>query len=166
MLVDLESIQHKLSSDYNLNICFSHRFPHIDGPSFSPCKPLYINVYFSKVGSMQFIFRNCTHTLTRTQREKFEDMFLIKMASKGTSLSFAFFKRVIFCKSHPTCDSRVFRISSYFNQLKIKVILEYGRKFSFISHFVEFLGGEETTVIFQEIQSVSTSYILKAPSVS
>ena len=72
--------------------------------------------------------------------------------------------RDIFCKSHPTCDSRVFRISSYFNQLKIKVILEYGRNFSFIRHFVGFLGGRETTVIFQEIQSVSTSYILKAPS--
>ena len=56
--------------------------------------------------------------------------------------------RAIFCKSHPTCDSRVFRISSYFNQLKIKVILEHGRNFSFIKHFVEFLGGQETTVVF------------------
>ena len=74
--------------------------------------------------------------------------------------------RATFCKSHPICDSRVFRISSYFNQLKIKVILEYGRSFSFIRHFVEFLGGRETTVVFEEIQSVSTSYILKAPSVS
>ena len=72
--------------------------------------------------------------------------------------------RAIFCKNHPTCDSRVFRISSY--QLKIKVILEYGRNFSFIRHFVEFLGDPETTVIFQEMQLVSTSYILKAPSVS
>ena len=34
--------------------------------------------------------------------------------------------RAIFCKSHPICDSRVFRISSYFNLLKIMVILEYG----------------------------------------
>ena len=49
--------------------------------------------------------------------------------------------RTIFCKSHPTCDSRVFRISSYFNQLKIKVILEHGWNFSFTKHFVEFLGG-------------------------
>ena len=39
--------------------------------------------------------------------------------------------RAIFCKSHPTCHSRVFRISSYFNQLKVKVILEYGLNFSF-----------------------------------
>ena len=52
--------------------------------------------------------------------------------------------RAIFCKSHPTCDSRVFRISSYFSQLKIKVILEYGRNFSFIKYFVEFLGGGES----------------------
>ena len=84
-MVDLESIQHKLSSDYNLNMCFSRRFPHIDGPSFWPCKPLQ-NVHFSKVGNMQFFFRNCTHILTRTQGEKFEDMFLVKIASKGTSL--------------------------------------------------------------------------------
>ena len=46
-----------------------------------------------------------------------------------------------FCKNHPTCDSRDFRISSYFNQLKIKLILEYGRNFSFLKHFVEFVGG-------------------------
>ena len=65
--------------------------------------------------------------------------------------------RAIFCKSHPTCDSRVFRISSYFNQLKIKVILEYGRNFSSIQHFIESLGGQETTVVFQEMQSVSTN---------
>ena len=39
-LIGLESIQHKLSSDYSLNIYFSCRFPYIDGPSFSPYKPL------------------------------------------------------------------------------------------------------------------------------
>ena len=49
--------------------------------------------------------------------------------------------RAIFCKSHPICDSRVFKICSYFNQLKIKVILEYGRNLGFTKHFVEFLGG-------------------------
>ena len=56
--------------------------------------------------------------------------------------------RAIFCKSHPTCDSRVFRISSHFNQLKIKVILEHGRKFSFIRHFVELLGGSRDNSSF------------------
>ena len=56
--------------------------------------------------------------------------------------------KAIFCKSHPTCDSRVFRISSYFNKLKIKVILEYGRNFSFINHFVEFLGGSRDNSSF------------------
>ena len=83
--IDLESIQRKLSSDYSLNIYFSRRFPYIDSPSFSPYKPLQ-NVDFSKVGNMQFFFRNCTHILTRTQGKKFEDMFLVKIASKGTSL--------------------------------------------------------------------------------
>ena len=56
--------------------------------------------------------------------------------------------RAIFCKSHPTCDPRVFRISLCFNQLKIKVILEYGRNFSFIKHFVEFLGGSRDNSSF------------------
>ena len=53
--IDLESIEHKPSSDYNLNIYFSRRFPHIDGPSFSPYKPLQ-TVDFSKVGNLQFYF--------------------------------------------------------------------------------------------------------------
>ena len=35
---------------------------------------------------MQFFFKNCTHILTRTEGIKFEDMFLVKIASKGTSL--------------------------------------------------------------------------------
>ena len=53
--IDLESIQHKLSSDYSLNIYFSRRFPNIEGPSFSPYKPLQ-NVDYSKFGNMQFFF--------------------------------------------------------------------------------------------------------------
>ena len=42
---DLKSIQHQLSSDYSLHLRFSRPFPHIDGPSFSPHKPLQ-NVHF------------------------------------------------------------------------------------------------------------------------
>ena len=85
-MINLESIQHKLSSDYSLNIYFSRSFPYIDSPSFSPYKPLQ-NVDFSKVGNMQFFFRNCTHIiLTRTQAKKF-DTFLVKIASKRTSLN-------------------------------------------------------------------------------
>ena len=34
----------------------------------------------------KFSFRNCTHILTRTQGKKFVDMFLVKIASEGTSL--------------------------------------------------------------------------------
>ena len=87
-MIDFESIQHKLSSDYSLNICFSRRFPYIDGPSFSPYKPQQ-NVDFSKVGNMKFFFRNCTHISTRTRggggEGKFEDMFLVKIASKETA---------------------------------------------------------------------------------
>ena len=93
-LIDLESIQHKLSSDYSLRIYFSRRFPYIDGPSMvhpwsihgsSSYQPLQ-NVDFSEVGDMQFFFRDCTHILTRTQGKKFEDMFPVKIASKETSL--------------------------------------------------------------------------------
>ena len=54
--IDLESIQHKLSYDYSLNMYSSRRFPHIDGPSFSPYKPL------QNVGNMQFFFQElCSH---------------------------------------------------------------------------------------------------------
>ena len=35
---------------------------------------------------MQFYNRNCTHILRRTQGEKLEDTFLVKLASEGTSL--------------------------------------------------------------------------------
>ena len=35
---------------------------------------------------MHFCFRDCTYILTRTQGGKFEDMFLVKIASKGNSL--------------------------------------------------------------------------------
>ena len=59
-LIDLESIQHKLSSDYSLNIYFSCRFPYIDGPSFSPYIPLQ-NVDFSEVGNMQFFQELYSH---------------------------------------------------------------------------------------------------------
>ena len=36
---------------------------------------------------MQVFFRNCTHILTRTQGGKFKDIFLVKIANKGTSLN-------------------------------------------------------------------------------
>ena len=49
--IDLESIQHKLSSDYSLNIYFSRRFPYSDGPSFSLYKLL------QNVENMQFFFQ-------------------------------------------------------------------------------------------------------------
>ena len=39
-------------SDYSLNICCWRLSPYIDGPSFSPYKPLQ-NVRFCKVGNMQ-----------------------------------------------------------------------------------------------------------------
>ena len=80
-MIDLESIQHKLSCDYSLDIYFSRRFPYIDGPSFSLYKPLQ-NVDFSKVGNLKLLYSH----IDKNSGEKFEDMFLVKIASKGTSL--------------------------------------------------------------------------------
>ena len=50
--------------------------------------------------------------------------------------------------------------SSYVNQLKKKVIPEYGQNFSFIKQFVEFLGGSRDNSSFQEMQSVPTMQTL------
>ena len=83
---DLESIQHKLSSDYSLNIYFLRRVPYIYGPSFFLCKPLQ-NVGFSKVGNMQFFSGMLCSHIDKNSGEKFEDMFLFKIACKGTSLN-------------------------------------------------------------------------------
>ena len=83
-MVDLKSIQHKLSSDYNLNIYFSRRFPYIDGSSFSPYKPLQ-KVDFQRSVTRRFFQESYSH-IDKNSGEKFEDMFLVKIASKGTSL--------------------------------------------------------------------------------
>ena len=82
-LIDLRSIQHRLSPDYSLNIYFSRRFPYIDGPSYFLLTNTYEMPIFQRLATCSF-FRNCTHILTRTQAKKFEDMFLVKIASKGT----------------------------------------------------------------------------------
>ena len=42
---------------------------------------------FQRSVTCSFFFRNCTHILTRTQAKMFEDTFLVKIASKGTSLN-------------------------------------------------------------------------------
>ena len=68
-LIDLESIQPELSSDYSLDIYFSRCFPYIDGPSFSPYKPLQ-NVDFSKVGNMQFFFQELYSHIDKDSGEK------------------------------------------------------------------------------------------------
>ena len=68
-LIDLESIQQKLSSDYSLIICFSRRFPHIDGPSFSPYRPLD-DVNFWKVGNMQVFFQELYSHIDENSRRK------------------------------------------------------------------------------------------------
>ena len=84
-MIDLESNQHSLSSDYGLNIYFSRRFPNIYGPSFPSYKSLQ-NVDFSKIGNMQFFFQQLYSHIDKNSGEMFEDMFLVKIASKGTSL--------------------------------------------------------------------------------
>ena len=65
IFIDLESIQHKLLSDYSLNIRFLGLFPYIDGPSFSRTNPYKISIFERLVTCT--VFRNCSHILTRTQ---------------------------------------------------------------------------------------------------
>ena len=58
---------------------------------------------------MQLFLRNCTHLLTRTQGEKFEYMFLVKIASKRTSLR----RNLNFqsmCNSYMVVAQKIFRI--------------------------------------------------------
>ena len=54
--IDLESIQHKFSSDYSLNICFSRRFPYIDGPSFLHTNPYKMSIFERSV-TCSFLFQ-------------------------------------------------------------------------------------------------------------
>ena len=60
-------------------------FPYIDGSSFSPYKPLQ-KCLFWKVGHMQFFHELQSH-VNKNSGGRFKDMFLVKIASKGTSLT-------------------------------------------------------------------------------
>ena len=102
--VDLETLQHKLSSDYSLNICFSRRFARTDGPSFSPYKPLQ-NVHFSEVGNTQFFFQEMCSHIDKNSEKKFE--FLVKIASKGLSLSICA-KSGHYAKAEGLCGNTLF----------------------------------------------------------
>ena len=42
--IDLESIHHKLSSDYSLNL-YSRCFPYVDGPSFLYTNPYKMSIF-------------------------------------------------------------------------------------------------------------------------
>ena len=83
--IDLESIQHKLSSDYSLNIYFSRRFPYIDSLSFSSYNPHKMSIFQRSI-TCSFFPELYLH-IYKNSGEKFEDMFLVKIAHKGTSLS-------------------------------------------------------------------------------
>ena len=60
-------------------------------PILMVCHFLRTNPYkmsiFERSVTCSLFFRNCSLILTGTQGEKFEDMFLVKIASKGTSLN-------------------------------------------------------------------------------
>ena len=61
-------------------------FPILMVHHFLHTNPYKMSIFQRSV-TCSFFFRNCTHILTRTQGEKFEDMFLVKIASKRTSLN-------------------------------------------------------------------------------
>ena len=63
---DLESIQHKFSSDYSLSTCFSN--------------PYKMSIFESSVTCS--FFSGIVLTYLQELREKFEDMFLVKIANK------------------------------------------------------------------------------------
>ena len=71
---------------------------------------------------MQFFPGNCTHILTRSQGKKFEYMFLVKIASKGTSLRQSILCSVYLCRFPLSIEAfrdmfqvfwRAFNISSH-----------------------------------------------------
>ena len=81
---------------------------------------LYRNPYkmsiFERSVPCSFLFRNCTHILTGTQEEKFEDMFLVKTASKGTSLR----NTELNCEeTHWDCLHRSFFITCNLNHCRV-----------------------------------------------
>ena len=49
---------------------------------------------FERSITCSFFFMNCTHILTGTQGEKFEDMFRVKIANRGTTLKELHLKRI------------------------------------------------------------------------
>ena len=81
-LIDLESIQHKLSSDYSLIIYISRavfsisiRFLYIH--HFLRANPYKMSIFQRSVTS-SFFSRNCTHILTRTQGKSLKICYLSK----------------------------------------------------------------------------------------
>ena len=52
--------------------------------------PYKISIFQMSV-TWSFFFWSCTHILSRSQEEKFEGMFLVKIENKGTSLNQAHF---------------------------------------------------------------------------
>ena len=85
-LIDFESIQHKLSSDYTLNIYVSRAvFPLLMVHHF-----LHINLYkmsiFERSVTCSFFFQELYSLLKRNQGENFGDM-LVKIANKVTVLN-------------------------------------------------------------------------------
>ena len=85
----IESIQHKLSSDNGLNACFSHRFPHIDGSSYSLYKLLPTFQKWTLL-TCSHSFSNCTQILCivfcidKYSGQKVK-MFPVNIASEETS---------------------------------------------------------------------------------
>ena len=51
-----------------------HRFPRTD--------PYKMSIFERSV-TCSFFYRNCIHILTRIQKKKFEDMFIVKIAEIG-----------------------------------------------------------------------------------
>ena len=87
--IDLNSIHNRLSSDYWIYVSRAV-FLMIVNDFLSPNS--YKLPIFERSVTCRF-FRKCTHLVTRTQDQKFEDVFLVKIVNKGTTSK----KSVISC---------------------------------------------------------------------
>ena len=74
-----------LSFDYSLNICSRALFSIAMVHHFLRTNPYKISIFERSVTCS--FFSGIVHILTRNQGKNFEDMFLVKTASKGTSLN-------------------------------------------------------------------------------
>ena len=72
---------------------------------------------------MPIFITNCTHLLTRTQANTFEDVLLVKIASKGTAFSTSYFSFSDFPLT-PASEKNIQRYLGFNLRLEVNRILQ------------------------------------------